>query len=192
MQIYLSGQSAPEQTHFMQWFRFPRWAWFLPPSRKKFVNPFHASLCQIENLKVHRHQRTPCYTHTLGLDRPSRPNWHFRFYSAGTIFYLFLPSNIVTSPNQVLLTMGMRCETVSRSTMALYSQVNGSVLSFLHNHWMTIQVVFAMLLERIFFKSYPSALSLVGTLTILTSALYVAVRPYTFVCLMNGLIFLSS
>ncbi|KAF8227145.1 hypothetical protein L208DRAFT_1405882 [Tricholoma matsutake] len=58
---------------------------------------------------------------------------------------------------QVLLTMGMRCETVSRSTMALYSQV-----------------VFAMLLERIFFKSYPSALSLVGTLTILTSALYVA------------------
>jgi hypothetical protein len=46
---------------------------------------------------------------------------------------------------------------------------------------MMVQVVFAMLLERIFFKSSPSALSLVGTLIILTSALYVAVRPYTLV-----------
>jgi hypothetical protein len=36
-------------------------------------------------------------------------------------------------------------------------------------------VIFATILERIFFKSTPSVLSVVGTLIIVTSALYVAV-----------------
>ncbi|KAF8881634.1 hypothetical protein BD779DRAFT_1675384 [Infundibulicybe gibba] len=57
---------------------------------------------------------------------------------------------------QVLLIMGLQRETASRGTLAIYTQV-----------------IFATILERIFFKSIPSALSVCGTLIILTSALYV-------------------
>ncbi|KAF8883036.1 EamA-like transporter family-domain-containing protein [Infundibulicybe gibba] len=57
---------------------------------------------------------------------------------------------------QVLLTMGLQRETASRGTLALYTQV-----------------IFATILERIFFKPIPSILSACGTLIILTSALYV-------------------
>lgn len=39
-----------------------------------------------------------------------------------------------------------------------------------------MQVVFATILERIFFKAIPTALSIVGTLLIISSAIYVAVR----------------
>ncbi|KAF8881637.1 hypothetical protein BD779DRAFT_1627156 [Infundibulicybe gibba] len=60
---------------------------------------------------------------------------------------------------QVLLTMGLQRETASRGTLALYTQV-----------------IFATILERIFFKPIPSMLSACGTLIILTSALYVIVR----------------
>ncbi|KAF9467671.1 EamA-like transporter family-domain-containing protein [Collybia nuda] len=58
---------------------------------------------------------------------------------------------------QVLLTMGLARETAGRGSMAVYTQV-----------------VFATILERIFFKSTPSILSVTGTLMIITSALYVA------------------
>ncbi|KAF8883038.1 hypothetical protein BD779DRAFT_899098 [Infundibulicybe gibba] len=57
---------------------------------------------------------------------------------------------------QVLLIMGLQRETASRGTLAIYTQV-----------------IFATILERIFFESIPSALSVCGTLIILTSALYV-------------------
>ncbi|KAF8881629.1 drug/metabolite transporter superfamily [Infundibulicybe gibba] len=57
---------------------------------------------------------------------------------------------------QVLLTMGLQRETASRGSLALYTQI-----------------IFATILERIFFKSIPSLLSVFGTLIILTSALYV-------------------
>ncbi|KZP24259.1 drug/metabolite transporter superfamily [Athelia psychrophila] len=60
---------------------------------------------------------------------------------------------------QTLLTMGLQRETAGRGTLAVY-----------------IQIVFASILERIFFHSTPSALSIVGNLIILSSALYVAVR----------------
>lgn len=60
--------------------------------------------------------------------------------------------------------------------MAVYTQVhncNSLVLGALNTK--LPQVVFATILERIFFKSIPSVLSVIGTLIIVTSALYVAV-----------------
>ncbi|KAI0667462.1 hypothetical protein C8Q78DRAFT_1053153 [Trametes maxima] len=59
---------------------------------------------------------------------------------------------------QVLLTMGLQRETAGRGTMAVY-----------------VQIIFATIFERAFFHSSPSLLSVVGTLIILTSAIYVAV-----------------
>ncbi|KIM44306.1 hypothetical protein M413DRAFT_378913 [Hebeloma cylindrosporum] len=57
---------------------------------------------------------------------------------------------------QVLLTMGLQRETAGRGTMAVYTQV-----------------VFATILERIFFHAVPTLLSVAGTLLILGSAIYV-------------------
>ncbi|XP_006457167.1 hypothetical protein AGABI2DRAFT_154525 [Agaricus bisporus var. bisporus H97] len=59
---------------------------------------------------------------------------------------------------QILLTMGLARETASRGSLAIYTQI-----------------VFATILERIFFHVVPSVLSVVGTLTIITCAMYVAV-----------------
>ncbi|KAH9895972.1 hypothetical protein C8Q73DRAFT_729352 [Cubamyces lactineus] len=58
---------------------------------------------------------------------------------------------------QVLLTMGLQRETAGRGTMAVY-----------------VQIIFATIFERVFFHSSPSVLSVIGTLIILTSAIYVA------------------
>ncbi|KAF8883042.1 hypothetical protein BD779DRAFT_899798 [Infundibulicybe gibba] len=57
---------------------------------------------------------------------------------------------------QILLATGLQRETASRGSLALYTQV-----------------IFSTIFERIFFKSIPSALSVCGTLIILTSAFYV-------------------
>jgi len=59
--------------------------------------------------------------------------------------------------SQILLTMGLQRETAGRGTMAVYTQI-----------------VFATILERIFFHTSPSPLSVVGTIIIISSALYVA------------------
>jgi len=59
---------------------------------------------------------------------------------------------------QVLLTMGLQRETAGRGSIAVYTQV-----------------VFAAVLERIFFKTIPSIMSVIGTLIIISVALYVAV-----------------
>ncbi|KAJ3481759.1 hypothetical protein NLI96_g7437 [Meripilus lineatus] len=61
---------------------------------------------------------------------------------------------------QVLLTMGLQRETAGRGTMAVYVQEC--------SHHST-------LFERIFFHTVPSPLSIVGTIIIITSAIYVAV-----------------
>ncbi|KAF8966159.1 EamA-like transporter family-domain-containing protein [Flammula alnicola] len=52
---------------------------------------------------------------------------------------------------------GLQRETAGRGSMAVYTQV-----------------VFATILERIFFKAIPTALSVIGTLLIISSAIYVA------------------
>ncbi|KAF7973812.1 hypothetical protein HWV62_14188 [Athelia sp. TMB] len=71
--------------------------------------------------------------------------------------FLFIMMGIFGFVAQTLLAMGLQRETASRGTLAVY-----------------IQIVFAAILERIFFSAVPSALSVVGSLIILASALYVA------------------
>ncbi|EAU83503.2 integral membrane protein DUF6 [Coprinopsis cinerea okayama7 len=58
---------------------------------------------------------------------------------------------------QILLTMGLQRETAGRGTMAVYTQI-----------------VFATILQRIFLKTTPPLLSIVGTVIIVVSALYTA------------------
>ncbi|TFK38436.1 hypothetical protein BDQ12DRAFT_683659 [Crucibulum laeve] len=58
---------------------------------------------------------------------------------------------------QILLTMGLQRETVGRGSMAVYTQV-----------------IFANILEQMFFHTIPSILSVIGTLMIVVAALYVA------------------
>ena len=57
--------------------------------------------------------------------------------------------------------MGLQRETAGRGSLALYTQI-----------------VFATILERTFFKVSPSALSVLGTLIIVASAVYVAVSSF--------------
>ncbi|KAH8113036.1 DUF6-domain-containing protein [Phellopilus nigrolimitatus] len=59
---------------------------------------------------------------------------------------------------QVLLTLGLQRETAGRGAMAIY-----------------VQIIFASILERIFFHTVPSTLSITGTLIIMGSAVYVAI-----------------
>ncbi|KAI0822122.1 drug/metabolite transporter [Trametes gibbosa] len=58
---------------------------------------------------------------------------------------------------QMTMTTGLQRETAGRGTIAIY-----------------VQVIFAMLFERIFFHTVPPPLSLLGTAIILSSAVYVA------------------
>ncbi|KAJ3561718.1 hypothetical protein NP233_g10021 [Leucocoprinus birnbaumii] len=78
---------------------------------------------------------------------PTQPEWLWMLFMIGIFGFLA----------QILLTMGLARETVSRGSMGLYTQI-----------------VFATILEKLFFDTTPSTLSLVGTLMILCSALYVA------------------
>lgn len=57
---------------------------------------------------------------------------------------------------QILLTMGLQRETAGRGSLANY-----------------IGVVFALVFERIVFHTTPSALSLAGSMIIMSSAIYV-------------------
>ncbi|KAJ7084179.1 hypothetical protein C8R43DRAFT_1051893 [Mycena crocata] len=59
---------------------------------------------------------------------------------------------------QILLTMGFQRETAGRASMALYTQI-----------------IFASVLERVFFHTTPTFLSFLGTTIIIASAIYVAV-----------------
>lgn len=56
--------------------------------------------------------------------------------------------------------MGLQRETASRGTLALY-----------------LQIVFTIVFEYIAFGTVPSALSLMGAVMIISSAIYVAVCP---------------
>ncbi|KAF4621973.1 hypothetical protein D9613_009250 [Agrocybe pediades] len=69
---------------------------------------------------------------------------------------LLLMIGLLGFVSQTLLTMGLQRETAGRGSMAVYTQI-----------------VFATILERIFFHAVPTALSVIGTLLILSSALYV-------------------
>lgn len=61
--------------------------------------------------------------------------------------------------------------------LAMYVQVKSSVNDLsLFVADCTSKIIFAAILERIFFHVYPSFLSLLGTSVILSCAIYVAVR----------------
>ncbi|KAJ7714093.1 DUF6-domain-containing protein [Mycena metata] len=79
---------------------------------------------------------------------PTRPAW----------LGLLAVIGILGFGAQILLTMGFQRETAGRASMALYTQI-----------------IFASVLERIFFHTTPTFLSLLGTSIIMTSAVYVAV-----------------
>ncbi|KAJ3500380.1 hypothetical protein NLJ89_g9823 [Agrocybe chaxingu] len=78
---------------------------------------------------------------------PQRLDWAVLFVLIGIFGFVA----------QLLLTMGLQRETAGRGSMAIYTQV-----------------VFASIFERVFFHAVPSALSVVGTVLILSSAIYVA------------------
>ncbi|TBU26434.1 drug/metabolite transporter [Dichomitus squalens] len=59
---------------------------------------------------------------------------------------------------QMTMTSGLQRETAGRGTMAIY-----------------VQVIFALVFERMFFHTTPPPLSIIGTVIILSSAIYVAV-----------------
>ncbi|KAI0072257.1 hypothetical protein K474DRAFT_1711774 [Panus rudis PR-1116 ss-1] len=73
---------------------------------------------------------------------------------------------------QILLVMGLQRETAGRGTMALY-----------------IQIVFATIFDVIFFHTFPSPLSILGSIIIMGTAIYVAIpRKKTDVSLEEGLL----
>jgi len=59
---------------------------------------------------------------------------------------------------QILLTLGLQRETAGRGTMAVY-----------------VQIIFATTCEKVFFHTTPTPLSILGTVIIMTAAIYVAV-----------------
>jgi len=76
---------------------------------------------------------------------PRRPLW----------LAVLLLIGILSFIAQILLTMGLQRETASRGTLAIYTSV-----------------VFAVMFELIFFHAMPSALSIAGTVIIMSSAIY--------------------
>lgn len=75
---------------------------------------------------------------------------------------LFLMIGIFGFVAQIFLTMGLQRETVGRGTIAIYTQI-----------------IFATIMQAIFFHTVPSLLSIIGTIMIIFSALYVAVTKET-------------
>ncbi|KAG6856001.1 hypothetical protein H0H87_008545 [Tephrocybe sp. NHM501043] len=71
---------------------------------------------------------------------------------------------------QALLTSGLLRESAGKGSIAIYTQI-----------------VFAIILERIFFKAQPSALSIAGTIIIVSSALYVAVSTHLSLAARNSI-----
>ncbi|KAJ2913258.1 hypothetical protein MD484_g7144, partial [Candolleomyces efflorescens] len=78
---------------------------------------------------------------------PAKPSWLAMLLMIGVFGFIA----------QYLLTLGLRYETAGRGTMAIYTQI-----------------VFATILQRIVLHTTPPPLSILGTLIILSSALYTA------------------
>jgi len=83
---------------------------------------------------------------------PTKSEWLFLLALIGILGFIA----------QVLLTTGLQRVAVGRGSMAIYTQV-----------------VFATLLEAVFFYVLPSLLSTVGTIMILGSGLWVVVRHFS-------------
>ncbi|KAF8308540.1 hypothetical protein DL93DRAFT_1870681 [Clavulina sp. PMI_390] len=79
---------------------------------------------------------------------PTNPWWILGLFGIGIAGFL----------GQVFLTKGLQLETASRGSIGLYTQI-----------------IYSTTLERIFLHTHPSALSIIGTCIIMTSAIYIAV-----------------
>jgi drug/metabolite transporter (DMT)-like permease len=77
---------------------------------------------------------------------PTRTSWLVMLFLIGIFGFV----------SQTLLTMGLQRETAGRGTLAIYSSI-----------------VFAVVFEFIVFRTTPSALSIIGTLIIVSSAIYI-------------------
>ncbi|KAJ3891143.1 integral membrane protein DUF6 [Lentinula edodes] len=84
---------------------------------------------------------------------PTSPIWLLLLLEIGVFGFDFVLRSII-----IFLTLGLQRETASRGTLAIYTLI-----------------VFTSLLDRIFFHSAPSLLSVLGTLIIVGSALWVIV-----------------
>ncbi|KAK0187129.1 drug/metabolite transporter superfamily [Armillaria mellea] len=78
---------------------------------------------------------------------PTQPKW-------GVLFAILVLTGFV---GQVLLSMGLQRETAGRGTTAIYTQI-----------------VFATIIERIFFEYIPNTWSAIGIAVIMSAAIYVA------------------
>ena len=84
---------------------------------------------------------------------------------------------------QITLTVGLQRETASRGSLANYVQVRiffNVTVSSLYNPFtqlslLRVKILYAIVLQRIFFHVYPSFLSLVGAGLILGCVVYIAV-----------------
>ncbi|KAN0135178.1 hypothetical protein V8E53_007069 [Lactarius tabidus] len=85
---------------------------------------------------------------------PTRTSWLVMLFLIGIFGFV----------SQTLLTMGLQRETAGRGTLAIYSSI-----------------VFAVVFEFIVFRTTPSALSIIGTLIIVSSAIYITLtkKPVT-------------
>ncbi|KAI5119676.1 hypothetical protein M0805_009620 [Coniferiporia weirii] len=83
------------------------------------------------------------------------PIFPFRF--AWVALFLLVTIFGFLAQESVFLTMGLQRESAGRGTLAIY-----------------VQIIFASVLEQIFFHTIPSALSVAGTIIILGSAIFVA------------------
>ncbi|EPQ53277.1 DUF6-domain-containing protein [Gloeophyllum trabeum ATCC 11539] len=83
---------------------------------------------------------------------PTRPEWILMLLFIGVVGFVA----------QTMVTLGLQRETVSRGSMGNY-----------------VQIIFATAFERFFFHTTPSALSIFGTLIIMTSAIYVLTKENT-------------
>ena len=72
--------------------------------------------------------------------------------------------------------MGLQRETAGRGTMAIYTQASDPCELLSRRCLKFKQVIFAAVLEKFFFNALPSFLSVIGTLLIMGSAIYVVVR----------------
>ncbi|KAF8308542.1 hypothetical protein DL93DRAFT_2086719 [Clavulina sp. PMI_390] len=79
---------------------------------------------------------------------PTDPMWALGLFGIGISGFI----------GQALLTMGLQLETASRGSIGLY-----------------IQIIYSVVLERIFLHHEPTVLSIIGTCIIMTSAIYIAV-----------------
>jgi drug/metabolite transporter (DMT)-like permease len=95
----------------------------------------------------------------LTLVLPSAPQWTLP--TSPTHFLLFLLIGTMGFVAQALMTIGFQRETAGRGSMGMYASI-----------------VFAALWDRIIFHSKVQMLSVLGTMLILGSALYVAVSDY--------------